>query len=309
MPHVDSYVKHLIRHDASAIILVSGQPVSFRFPQGIRHTKEPVDHASVMRLVQELAPVAKLDELKRRRQTAFHTEAAGIGIDVSLEASTSGQLRVTIARAADASQEPAPLSERQIHHARAAQATPGNRRVAREPMDQAALAPGEPKINRHLMQMVRLDASDLHLSTGVLPMVRIHGNMQVLEGGDPLTDALLRDMLEEIMSARSAKQLEENLDADFAHSIEGIARFRVNAFVDRKGVGAVFRQIPMEIVSPETLGVPKKVLELCWLSKGLVLVTGPTGSGKSTTLASLVDLINKNRSDHIVTIEDPIEFV
>ncbi|MBV1862366.1 MAG: PilT/PilU family type 4a pilus ATPase, partial [Nannocystaceae bacterium] len=101
----------------------------------------------------------------------------------------------------------------------------------------------------------------------------------------------------------------ETADADFAHSIEGVARFRANYFADRKGMGAVFRQIPMEILTPEQIGLPAKVLDLCWLTKGLVLVTGPTGSGKSTTLASMIDFINRNRDDHIITIEDPIEFV
>ncbi|MEJ2420524.1 MAG: PilT/PilU family type 4a pilus ATPase, partial [Acidobacteriota bacterium] len=98
-------------------------------------------------------------------------------------------------------------------------------------------------------------------------------------------------------------------DTDFAYEIAGLCRFRCNFFMDRYGMGAVFRQIPEKILTPEDLGVPPKVVDLCWLSKGFVLVTGPTGSGKSTTLAGLVDYMNSNRSEHIITIEDPIEFV
>jgi len=109
--------------------------------------------------------------------------------------------------------------------------------------------------------------------------------------------------------ARNKAGFPEGNATDFAHTIEGLSRFRMNYFADRKGIGMVARQIPFAIMSPEKLGIPPKVLDLCYLSKGLVLVTGPTGSGKSTTLATLIDVINERRSDHIITIEDPIEFV
>jgi twitching motility protein PilT len=115
--------------------------------------------------------------------------------------------------------------------------------------------------------------------------------------------------LYEIMPERNREEFEQRNDTDFAHSIPDVSRFRVNVFRDRKGPGAVFRAIPFEILSPEQIGLPKSVLDLCYLTKGLVLVTGPTGCGKSTTLATLIDQINQNRTDHIVTIEDPIEFV
>ena len=158
--------------------------------------------------------------------------------------------------------------------------------------------------------MVQLGASDLHLSADERPMVRLHGEMQPMEDGSTrLDDAALRALLLPIATEKAASEFAANNDADFAHMIPEVARFRANYFVDRKGMGAVFRQIPFTILSAETLGIPKQVLDLCWLSKGLVLVTGPTGSGKSTTLATLVDYVNSNRQDHIITIEDPIEFV
>ena len=116
-------------------------------------------------------------------------------------------------------------------------------------------------------------------------------------------------MLLELIPAGPRKDFEETNDADFAYTIEGVARFRTNYFVDRKGIGGVFRQIPFKVLTPEELGLPPQVLDLCWLTKGLVLVTGPTGSGKSTTIATLIDFVNRSRSDHIITIEDPIEFV
>ena len=169
--------------------------------------------------------------------------------------------------------------------------------------------PGEPKINRHLRKMIEVGASDLHMSSAAPPLVRLHGEMSPLDDDTPLSEDELRPLLMEIIPEDSRAEFEETSDADFAHTIPGVARFRANYFVDRQGVGAVFRQIPFEILTPDVLGLPEEVLDLCWLSKGLVLVTGPTGSGKSTTLASLIDFVNSNRKDHIITIEDPIEFV
>jgi len=119
----------------------------------------------------------------------------------------------------------------------------------------------------------------------------------------------MREVLYEIAPEHNREQFERESDTDFAYEIPGLARFRVNFFLDRTGPGAVFRQIPNEILTVEQLGLPRAVLEMCQLSKGLVLVTGPTGSGKSTTLAAMIDHINRTRSEHIITIEDPIEFV
>ncbi|MBN2192314.1 MAG: type IV pilus twitching motility protein PilT [Polyangiaceae bacterium] len=169
---------------------------------------------------------------------------------------------------------------------------------------------GEPRLYGYLRQLAAAGGSDLHLSAQEIPRCRVHGEIRPLEPGHPkITDAEMRTLLWEVAPERAQKQFETLRDADFGLSIEGLARFRANYFEDRKGMGAVFRQIPFEILTPEQLGLPKAVLDLCWLSKGLVVVTGPTGSGKSTTLASLIDFVNRNRSDHIVTIEDPIEFV
>jgi twitching motility protein PilT len=124
-----------------------------------------------------------------------------------------------------------------------------------------------------------------------------------------LTAEEVWNQLERVIPDKNRREFEERNDTDFAYEVEGLARFRANVFRDRFGPGAVFRVIPFEVLSPEKLGLPRAVIQLCYLTKGLVLVTGPTGSGKSTTLAALIDYINRNRSDHIITIEDPIEFV
>jgi twitching motility protein PilT len=131
----------------------------------------------------------------------------------------------------------------------------------------------------------------------------------VREQGEPLVAERLEAMLLSIMEAKELGEFREAGDTDWAHEIEGVARFRCNAARDRRGPLGVFRVIPSRVMTVDEMGLSREVQNLCYLSKGLVLVTGPTGSGKSTTLAALVDLINRTRSDHIITIEDPIEFV
>ncbi|MCP3981393.1 MAG: type IV pilus twitching motility protein PilT [bacterium] len=157
--------------------------------------------------------------------------------------------------------------------------------------------------------MFEMDSSDLHLSSNEVPMIRLHGEMQKLPNAGRLTPNGARDMIHEIMPERNRVEFEETNDTDFAHEIEGIARFRVNIFRDRMGPGSVIRVIPSKILTSEDLNLSKAILDLCHLPKGLVVVTGPTGSGKSTTLAAMIDYINRNRTDHIITIEDPVEFV
>jgi twitching motility protein PilT len=156
--------------------------------------------------------------------------------------------------------------------------------------------------------MVANKASDLHMSTGEIPMIRKDGDMVRLNR--PVsTPELMAQYLLPIMPERNKKQYDAEHDTDFAYEIQGLARFRSNIFCDRMGMGAVFREIPSKIITAEVLGLSQAIQSLCHLNKGLVLVTGPTGSGKSTTLCAMVDLINRSRNDHIITIEDPIEFV
>jgi twitching motility protein PilT len=159
-----------------------------------------------------------------------------------------------------------------------------------------------------LKALVKSKSSDLHLRVGEPPLFRTHGEMQ-RQAQPILTPDQLQMLLLSIMPDRNRGEWNESGDTDFAYEIAGLARFRVNAGRDRKGPIAVFRVIPAQIISAEELGLSKELQQLCYLSKGLVLVTGPTGSGKSTTLCAMIDLINRTRTDHIITIEDPIEFV
>lgn len=158
--------------------------------------------------------------------------------------------------------------------------------------------------------MAAAGASDLHLSVSMPPMIRKDGKMQSLSAGDDaLTAESMKHLLSEIMPKKNVEEFAQRHDTDFAYEIEGLARFRSNIFMDRKGMGAVFRIIPTKMTTAEQLGLSDAILGLTHLSKGLVVVTGPTGSGKSTTLCAMVNHINQNREDHIITIEDPIEFV
>ncbi len=167
--------------------------------------------------------------------------------------------------------------------------------------------PGE-AMHRLLSEMVARRASDLHLTSGHPPALRVDGDIVPLREFGSLEEGRLTDMLWALAPAKNREEFQERSDTDFAHATAE-ARFRVNVFADRHGIGAVMRQIPSTVRSAEDMGIPKPILDLCFLSKGLVLVTGPTGSGKSTTLAALVDHVNRNRDDHIITIEDPVEFV
>jgi twitching motility protein PilT len=165
-------------------------------------------------------------------------------------------------------------------------------------------------IDRLFHAMCQLGASDLHLCVGSPALVRKDGRIQALDPNMPaLTDEYLQRLLEPILPAANREEFAAIHDTDFAYEIKGLARFRANVFADRRGRGAVFRVIPSNILTAEKLGLSQHILNLCKLNKGLVLVTGPTGSGKSTTLSAMIDYINRTRDEHIITIEDPIEFV
>jgi twitching motility protein PilT len=160
-----------------------------------------------------------------------------------------------------------------------------------------------------LKRLIELGGSDLHLTTNTPPQVRVHGELRPLEDFKALTSADTKQLAYSVLTDAQKHRFEENLELDFSFGVRGLSRFRANLFNQRGAVGAVFRAIPYEIKSFETLGLPAVVSKLCDRPRGLILVTGPTGSGKSTTLAAMLDKVNRERHEHIVTIEDPIEFL
>jgi len=160
-----------------------------------------------------------------------------------------------------------------------------------------------------LHKLAEVGGSDLHITTGTPPLVRVHGEIRPLDGYRPLTSGETKQLAYSVLTDAQKHRFEENLELDFSFGVKGLSRFRANVFNQRGAVGAVFRAIPYEIKTFEELGLPTVLTELCKKPRGLVLVTGPTGSGKSTTLAAVIDKINKERHEHILTIEDPIEFL
>ncbi len=170
-------------------------------------------------------------------------------------------------------------------------------------------SPPEVPIPELLDIVIERGGSDLHLTAGSPPVVRLHGDLQVLTEYQPIVPRALRAMIYAILPQRRREQLEQDLELDMSYSLPGKARFRVNVYFQRDAIGAAFRLIPTEIRSIEWLGLPPIVAELARYPRGFVVVTGPTGSGKSTTLASLVDIVNQERKCHIMTVEDPIEFL
>src|SRR5712672_3601036 len=169
--------------------------------------------------------------------------------------------------------------------------------------------PPQISLSELLHKLSELGGSDLHITTGTAPLVRVHGEIHPLDGYRPLSSSETKQLAYSVLTDAQKHRFEENLELDFSFGVKGLSRFRANIFNQRGAVGAVFRAIPYEIKSFEELGLAPVVKDLCGKPRGLVLVTGPTGSGKSTTLAAMIDKINRERHEHILTIEDPIEFL
>ncbi|MCA1719278.1 MAG: type IV pilus twitching motility protein PilT [Actinobacteria bacterium] len=166
----------------------------------------------------------------------------------------------------------------------------------------------ESGLHNYLFDAIKAGASDLHVTVGLPPMIRVHGKVQPLEY-PVLTPNATREMIYDVLSNEQRQRLENNWELDIAYTLPRTARFRVNVYFQRGSLGAAFRTIPEKIPSFKELGIPKAVEQMAEKPRGLVLVTGPTGSGKSTTLASMVDKINQERHEHVMSVEDPIEFL
>ncbi len=296
MAQIDQLLASVTRFGATGALLSSNEKVMLSFPGGPRYASQTTPHASLVKMVEEILPPGA--SLNTSGATVFSYGNGGNPVRVAVEMD-QGRLKVRVEttptpKVGDSPPppvpEPAPIVE-----------APAVSRYAH--IEVTAV------VDRLLLTMLEMGASDLHLSTDCPPRIRVHGRMTPLPGAESRNEHVLLEQLFEITPERNRVEFETRNDTDFGHAIPGVSRFRANLFRDRRGPGAVFRAIPFEILTPDQLGLPPQVLELCNLSKGLVLVTGPTGSGKSTTLASLINHINENRTDHVITIEDPIEFV
>jgi twitching motility protein PilT len=331
---IDPFVDVLLRERGDQLYLLPDEPVTMvKDGKPRKVSRQPLTDQHIYALLVEVAPSESANHIDQMAETEFDYIADRGMVRVRI-VPDMGRLTAMVApidRAADAGAgagAPAPAAQR-------APAVAGAPAPARAPSPTPAPAPKPPSpsaiaaappaglpvdfaapqykaaeraLGELLKALVQSSSSDLHLRVGEPPVFRTHGEMK-RQSTPPLPSEQLELMLLAVMPERNRAEWKETGDSDFAYEISGLARFRVNAARDRKGPIAVFRVIPAKVVTAEQLGISKEVQQLCYLTKGLVLVTGPTGSGKSTTLCALIDLINRTRTDHIITIEDPIEFV
>jgi len=330
---IDPFVDVLLRERGDQLYLLPDEPVTMvKDGKPRKVSRQPLTDQHIYALLVEVAPSEAADHIDKMAETEFEYIADRGMVRVRI-VPEMGRLTAVVAPSGNASTDaaagapaaaaagaPAPAAQRApaVAGAPAAAARGGPAPTppaaasppAGLPMDFAAsqYQGAERALGELLKALVHSASSDLHLRVGEPPVFRTHGEMK-RQSTPPLSSEQLELMLLSVMPERNRAEWKETGDSDFAYEIRGLARFRVNAARDRKGPIAVFRVIPAQVVTVEQLSISKEVQQLCYLTKGLVLVTGPTGSGKSTTLCSLVDLINRTRTDHIITIEDPIEFV
>ena len=340
---LDPFVDVMLRERADQLYLLPDEPVTLvKDGKPRKVSKQPLTDQHIYALMVEVAPPEAADKIDHQSETEFEY-AAGNGLVRVRIVPEGGRLTAVISAIRPASQEQAAPIVAQSREAEttatrpapqpappapppkpgAAAKPPRASVIAAAPMVDSPVAtpaelPGEfassqyeaaeQKLGKLLRALVQSSSSDLHLRVGEPAMFRTHGEIK-RQSGSGLSVNDLELLVLSIMPERNRGEWKETGDTDFAYEIAGLARFRVNAARDRKGPVAVFRVIPAKVVTVEELGLSDEVQKLCYLKKGLVLVTGPTGSGKSTTLCALIDLINRTRTDHIITIEDPIEFV
>ncbi|HMI49741.1 MAG TPA: type IV pilus twitching motility protein PilT [Gemmatimonadaceae bacterium] len=332
MAQLDRFLNLLVTNNGSALLLSEGDVAAVMIKDSPRPVmKQPLTSAQILTLVREIAPPGKPHALDATGAVTFDYSSPDGTFQVAL--TQNGKIVAKIepkgvttngvkpaaspAKAAAPQAAAAPAAAPRVATPQAATPQPaagGEAHNVGTPMTQARriASSGNPafdKIEALLRTLVSNKASDLHLRSGSPPLLRSSGEIAPIPGEAALSSEEIDAMLATLMLEQNRVEFKEINDTDFAHEIPGVARFRGNALRERKGTGAVFRAVPAAVVSVEQMGISQEVQRLCHLTKGLVLVTGPTGSGKSTTLCALIDLINRSRSDHVITIEDPIEFV
>ena len=313
MAQLDRFLSVLVSNKATALVLPEGDVATLTINDSARPVmKQSLTSAQILTLVREIAPPDSPRGLDAKAGVRFTYASPDGSFDVSLE-EIGGKVSARIAPANGTATPAAPSVAATNGHSPAqakrnspaAEAAPVKAHAEVSKVNDRSLD----RIEDLLRALVTRKASDLHLRVGSPPMLRANGEIAPIQDTAPLTQDDIEHMLAAVMLKQNREEFAEINDTDFAHEIPGVGRFRGNALRERKGTGAVFRAIPAAVVTVEQMGISQEVQRLCQLTKGLVLVTGPTGSGKSTTLCALIDLINRTRNDHVITIEDPIEFV
>ena len=302
MARLDRLIQVMQEQRAEALQLAVGKPASLMYNGSLRPiTREPMSDAQIQGLVREIASPDAASQFGSADPVAFAYRSPYGEVRVELRSGANGLAVLRPASAQTAAPAPAVGSAPGVAAAPFSPSSPSSRSTQ-------DLSEHRASMDVLFRTLVQSGASDLHLRSNEPPMLRVHGEL-ARQDLPPLSAERLDNMLLSIMTAKEIGEFREGGDTDWAYEIEGLARFRCNAGRDRYGAIGVFRVIPNQIRTAEEMGLSQEVQNLCYLTKGLVVVTGPTGSGKSTTLAGLVDLINRTRTDHIITIEDPIEFV
>ncbi len=291
MASLDKFLMALGTAPPTTLVLYEGSAAELRFDGGVRPiTKQPLTAEQIVGLLREIAPASMQAAVMQGGPARFCYEGSNIPVECTIQRDGEGRVVAQIL--------PATATDTSL----------------REEKSMAAVTPvldSGPRsaLDALLRVLSAQKASDLHLRVGEPPILRRDGELMRITGAAPLGADQLEQMLMASMPEKNREEFRSCNDTDFALDIPGVARFRGNVLRDRCGVAAVFRLIPSTILTAEQLGLSEHEKALCNLTKGLVLVTGPTGSGKSTTLCGMIDLVNRTRHDHIITIEDPIEFV
>ena len=297
MAIIDRYLEALLKHSAEALIVTTGMPVQMDVDGQFRQvSSQPVTSEQLHTLLEEILPgyQAHLSEVPSVRSYTspsgmfqLHMASGAMGLSLRIQKGETEQH--------GGGQSPFPF----------------------HPPHQESTHTSPPPLSNHIPlhldelfhQMLDMKASDLHLKSDKAPMVRVDGTMTFMPGRGSVDVEALTGLLHKIIPDKNKHEFGETNDTDFGYELAGRSRMRCNVFRDIAGIGGVFRQIPTKILTAEQLGLPPAVLSFCDFDKGLVVVTGPTGSGKSTTLAAMINYINETREDHLITIEDPVEFV
>src|SRR2546423_1377537 len=320
MAQLDRFLNLLVTNSGTALLLTEGEIASVTIKNSARPVmKQALTSAQILTLVREIAPPNQPHSLDAAGNVRFEYSSADGTFEVSLTQNGKIAARIEPRSGGAAAAKPNVTPAQPAPQQSAAVTSPSPQPQRSEPVRSEPSVAAAPRVasgNRALDKMESLlrvlvsnKASDLHLRAGSPPLLRASGEIAPIPNEPVLSSDDIEAMLHTVMLEQNRQEFKEINDSDFAHEIAGVARFRGNALRERKGTGAVFRAIPAAVVNVEQMGISQEVQRLCHLTKGLVLVTGPTGSGKSTTLCALIDLINRTRSDHVITIEDPIEFV
>jgi twitching motility protein PilT len=317
MARLDALIERLNAEPGSELLMASGAGATLNTARGpVAVIRQPLTSDQILGAVAEILPEVEKPGFPHPVAFAYQAPTGAVEVRLLLHG-PAVQVRIRAPRASDGP-ELEPTTIRPLPAA-GPTATPAPAPVPPAPAAATPIpGPARPPIARPQDPLAAMEAllaalearraSDLHLSSDCPPSFRIDGDIEPAPEYGPLSHERLKELLWSIAPERNREEWHARKDTDFAHETPG-SRFRVNVFADRKGIGAVLRRIPSTILTAEEMGLPPCVTELCGLTKGLVLVTGPTGSGKSTTLAAMLDLVNRTRSDHVITVEDPIEFV